>query len=120
MPLGTEVGIGLRDIVFDVNPATPIKTAHHPTKFLADVYCGQMAGWMKTPLGTEVDLGPCHIVLDGVTAPAKGAQQLPPLFGPCVLWRRSPISATAELLFTVCAASSNDLTSAPLDCFECI
>jgi len=32
---------------------------------------------MKTPLGTEVDLGPSHIVLDGVPAPAiKGAQQL--------------------------------------------
>jgi len=36
-----------------------------------------MAGWMKTPLGTEVDLDPGHIVLDGVPAPAKGAQQLP-------------------------------------------
>ena len=29
----------------------------------------------------------------------KGAQQLP-IFGPCVLWPRSPISATAELLFS--------------------
>jgi len=35
---------------------------------LAHVYCGQTAGWMKTPLGTEVDLGPGHIVLDGVPA----------------------------------------------------
>ena len=35
---------------------------------------------MKMPLGTEVDLGPGHIVLDGVPAPAKGAQQSPPLF----------------------------------------
>ena len=57
-----------------------------------------MAGRMKTPLGTEVDLGPDHIVLDGVPAPAKGAQQPPPLFGPCLLWPRSPISATAEVL----------------------
>jgi len=38
-----------------------------------------MAGWMKTPLGTEVDLGPGHIVLDAIPAPAKGAQQPPPL-----------------------------------------
>jgi len=54
---------------------------------------------MKTPLGTEVDLGPGHTVLDGVPAPAKVAQQPPPpLFGPCLLWPRSPISATAELL----------------------
>ena len=30
---------------------------------------------MKTPRGTEVDLGPGHIVLDGGPAPAKGAQQ---------------------------------------------
>jgi len=65
---------------------------------LAHVYCGQMAGWMTTPLGTEVDLGPGHIVLDGVPAPTEGAQW-PPLFGPCLLWPRSPISATAELLF---------------------
>jgi len=50
-----------------------------PTQFLAHVYCGQMAGWMKTPHGTEVDLGPGHIVLDGVPAPAKGTQQ-PPSF----------------------------------------
>ena len=92
------VGLGLRDIVFDVDPAT-LREKGTPTltQFLAHVYCGQMAGWMKTPLGTEVDLGPGHIVLDGVPAPAKGAQQRP-LFGPCLLWPRSPISANSELL----------------------
>jgi len=68
-----------------------------PAQFLAHVHCGQTAGWIKTSLGTEVDLGPGHILLDGVPAPAKGAQQ-PPLFGPCLLWPRSPISATAVLL----------------------
>ena len=99
MPLGTEVYLGRRDMVFDVDPATPRKKGTTtPTKFLAHVYCGQMAGWMKTPLRTEVDLGPGHIVLDRVPAPVKGAQQ-PPLFGQCLLWPRSPISATAELLF---------------------
>jgi len=35
---------------------------------LAHVYCGQTAGWMKTPLGIEVDLGPGHIVLNGILA----------------------------------------------------
>ena len=44
--------------------------------------CGRTAGWMKTPLGTEVDLSPGHIVLDGVPAPAKGALQPPPSFRP--------------------------------------
>jgi len=57
------------------------KSTHAPTQFLAHVCCGQMAGWMKTPLGTEVDLGLGHIVLDGVPAPAKGTQQ-PPSFRP--------------------------------------
>jgi len=28
-----------------------------------------MAGWIKMPLGTEVDLGPSHIVLDGDPVP---------------------------------------------------
>ena len=37
-----------------------------PPQFSAYVYCGQTAGCMKTLLGTEVDLGPGHIVLDGV------------------------------------------------------
>jgi len=32
-------------------------------------YCGQTAGWMKMPLGTEVDLGPGHIVLETGTEP---------------------------------------------------
>jgi len=44
----------------------PEKGHTHPTQFLAHVYRGQMAGWMKMPLGTEVDLGPRHIVLDGI------------------------------------------------------
>ena len=75
MPLGMQVGLGLRDPVFHVDPAISRKRAHPPHHFLAHAYCGQMAGWMKTPLGTEVDLRPGHIVLDGVPAPAKGAQQ---------------------------------------------
>jgi len=29
------------------------------------VYCGQTAGWIKMPLGTEVGLGSGHVVLDG-------------------------------------------------------
>ena len=38
------------------------------------------------PLGTELNLSPGDVVLDGVAAPRplKGAQ--PPVFGPFVLW----------------------------------
>jgi len=52
------------------------------------VYCGQTVGWITMPLGTEVGLGPGHIVLDGDLAPpshGKG-QSSPPLFGPCLVW----------------------------------
>jgi len=58
---------------------------------------------MKTPLGTEVDIGTGHIVLDGFPAlRERGTAPPPPLLGPCVLWPRSPISATAELLLHLC------------------
>jgi len=43
----------------------------------------------------EVGLGPGHIVLDWVQLPPKGAQQLPPLFGPCLLWPNSWIDQDA-------------------------
>jgi len=36
------------------------------------VYCGQTVGWIKVKLGTEVGLGPGHIVLDVDPAPKKG------------------------------------------------
>jgi len=93
MALSTDVGLDLRDIVFDVDPATPRKKAHPPHPIFAHVCCGQMAGWMKTPLGTEVDLGPGHIVLDGVPAPAKGKQQ-PPSFRPM-----STVATVAHLCY---------------------
>ena len=90
MPLGMEVGLGPSDFVLDGDSASP--------QFSAHVYCGQTAGWMKTPLGTEVDLGPGHIVLEGTQLPRERVTAAPSLFGPCLLWPRSPISATTELL----------------------
>jgi len=53
----------------------------HPTQFLAHAYCGQMAGWMKTPLGMEVDLDTGHIVLDVVPA-VRELGHSSPLFSP--------------------------------------
>jgi len=47
MPLSTEVGLGIRDILFDVDPTTPRKKGHnHPHAFLVHVYCDQTAGWI--------------------------------------------------------------------------
>jgi len=65
-------------LVSDGDPTpSPLKGAQPQLLTLA--YCGQPAGWMKTPHGTEVDLGRGPIVLDGdrisSPLPAKGAQQ---------------------------------------------
>ena len=51
-------------------------------------YCGQTVRWIKMPLGMEVGLGLCHVVLDG--DPASASQNLPnghsPLFLAHMLW----------------------------------
>jgi len=49
-------------------PSSPPPKGHSP-QFSANVRCSQTAGLMKTPFGTEVDIGPGHIVLDGDPAP---------------------------------------------------
>jgi len=77
----------------------PLKRGAAPLTFLAHVYCGQMAGWIKMPVGTQVDLGSGHIVLDEDPAPPKGAQQPPSFWPMSILAKRSQISATAEHLF---------------------
>ena len=72
MPIGMEAGLSPGDFVFDGDPATPRKKGTpSPPNFwrMSDVYCGQMAGWIKMPLGTEVNAGPGDVVLDGVAAP---------------------------------------------------
>ena len=79
---------------------------------------------MKTPRGAEgnlgpgdvvldgvdleVDLAPGHIVGHGVPAPRERGTAAP-LFGPCLLWPRSPISAIAELLFCTLNINNNSV-----------
>jgi len=91
MLLGTEVGLGPGDIVLDGDPG-PTKRGNPLPNF-----------WPMSTVAKRLDasggLGPGDIVLDGDPAPPKRAQ--PPIFGPCLVWPRSPISATAELLQTV-------------------
>jgi len=51
MPLGMEVGLGLRDIVLDGAPASPPLKGHGLSQFSANVCCGQTAGWIKVAYG---------------------------------------------------------------------
>jgi len=47
------IGLGPGHIVLDGDPAPPPPKGHSP-KFLAHICCSQMAGWIKMPLGMEV------------------------------------------------------------------
>jgi len=74
---------------------------------------------MKTPLGTEVDLGPGHIVLDGDPAPsAKGAQQPPPSFRPMSIVATVAHLTTAKLLLTVVMLNAGHSYSRPYTRFR--
>jgi len=60
-----------------------------------------MAGWIKMPLGKEVDLGPGDIVLDGNSArPQRGAQH-PPFWPTCcgqtAAWIKMPLDTGVGL-----------------------
>jgi len=59
-------------------PISPSPKGHSPP-ISVHVCCGQMAAWIKMPLGMELDLSPGDFVLDGDSAPLhkKGAE--PPL-----------------------------------------
>jgi len=80
-------------IVLDCNPAPP---KGHSPQFSEHDRCGQTAGWIKIPLGTEVGLGPRDCVRWGLSSPQRGTA---PNFQPMsIVAKWSPTSATAELL----------------------
>jgi len=56
------------------------------------VHCGQIVSRIKMKLGTQVGLGPGHIVLDGNPAPPPPKGHSSPIFGPFPLRPNVPIS----------------------------
>jgi len=84
--IGTQIGLSLGDIVLDGDPA-PFPKGAHP-QFSAHICCGQMAGWIQMPLGTEVGIGPCRrlCVRCGLSSPLPKKEAEPPIFGPYLLW----------------------------------
>jgi len=104
-------GLGICDIVFDVDPATLRKSAHPPSAI-----CGPCLlwpnGWMDEDAawyGSRPRPRP-HCTRRGPSSREKGTAA-PPLFGPCLLWPRSPISATAQLLYSNNVIDMHHLTS---------
>jgi len=76
-------------------PAPP--KMHSALQFSAHIHCGQTAGWIKMPLGTEVGCCPGDFVLDGVQLSPK-REWSPNFRSMSIVAKRSPISATGELL----------------------
>jgi len=56
MLLGMEIGLGPGRIMLDGDPP---KGAQRPAQFSAHDCCGQTAGWIKMPLGRDVDMRHC-------------------------------------------------------------
>ena len=52
-----RLDLGPGNIVLEGDPARLAREGHS-SQFSAHLYCGQTAGWMKTPLATEVYLSP--------------------------------------------------------------
>ena len=85
-------------------PKSPSPKGVQPLpRFSAHVYCGQMAGWIKMSLSTEVGLGPVDIVLNGDSAPyEKRVGTEPPILahvycGQTVRWIKMPLGTEIEL-----------------------
>ena len=77
MPLGTEVGLGPGDCVRWGHSYRQKRGTRTPRIFgPCLLWPSQTAGWMKTPLDTEVDLGTGHIVLEVVPAVRERSAQL--------------------------------------------
>ena len=66
--------------------SSPKGGGHNP-QFSAHICCGQMAGWIKIPLGMEIGLGPGDFILGGdpIPPPQKGGGAPFPIFGPFLL-----------------------------------
>ena len=66
-----QIGLGPGHIVLD-GAQRPLPQSGTAPQFLAHTCCGQMAGWIKMPLGIEVGLGPSDFVLPSSPSPKGG------------------------------------------------
>jgi len=83
-------------------PSPPPPKGGGAPKFLAHLYCGQTAGWIKMPLGTKVGLSPGDSVLDGDPAPFAKRRRSPPYLahvycGQMAGWMTTPLGTEVDL-----------------------
>jgi len=65
----------------------PSQNGAEPPNLSAHLYCGQTAGCIEMPLGTEVSLGLRDTVFDvDLATPRKMTHTPHPIYGPCLLW----------------------------------
>jgi len=96
MPIGMEVGLGPGDIVLDGDLAFPPRGT--APKFFGPCPLGPN-GWVDQDATwyTEVNLGPCNVVLHGVPSPQplKGAQHV--YCGQTAGWMKTPLGTEVDL-----------------------
>jgi len=98
MPLGVEVGLYRPRPWPHCIRGDPAPPKGHDHNFRPMSVVAKRLGASRDAIWTDVGLGPGDIVLDGDPAALKKGCSTP-LFGPSIEAKRSPISATAELLF---------------------
>jgi len=109
MPLGREIGLGPSDFVLDGDPAplSPKRVQSPPPNFWPMSAVAKRLDGSRWHLAWRwasvqaTGLGSGYIVLDGTQLPPeKGGVAVPPYFRlVSIVVKRSPISATAELLY---------------------
>jgi len=83
-------------------PRLPSSKMAQP-QFSAHICCGQMAGWLKMPLGRKIGLDQSDIVLDGEPAPPSSKGGRAPQFsthancGQTAAWIKMPLGMDVAL-----------------------
>ena len=79
-----------------------VETVHTRPEAQQQVGCGQTAGWIKMRLGTEVNLGPGDVVLDGVSAAPPKRGRAPSFWPLSVVATVAHLSCCCALVVTFC------------------
>jgi len=98
MKFSAQLGLGPGHIVLDGDPGSPPPKGYSP-QFLAHICCGQMAGWIKMPLGIEVGLGQSDFVLDADPAPPPQKGGRCPNFWPISIMAKLLDASTCHLVW---------------------